>query len=110
MRVTAEIEGGMLVIRVPLAEFPLRSNLRLSRRESEVLDLLCAANENKEIANALCISTRTVKEHVSALLKKFHVRSRGEMMIARLTNAAATPIVSASTGGKNHHAHHAAQL
>jgi DNA-binding CsgD family transcriptional regulator/tetratricopeptide (TPR) repeat protein len=49
----------------------------LTRREDEVLALLCEGLRNEDIAERLVISTRTVDHHVSAVLGKIGVPSRG---------------------------------
>lgn len=49
----------------------------LTRRESEVLDLLVEGLRNEEIAARLVISVKTVDHHVSAVLGKLGVSSRG---------------------------------
>jgi DNA-binding CsgD family transcriptional regulator len=49
----------------------------LTRREDEVLLLLCDGLTNEEIASRLVLSTRTVDHHVSAVLGKLGVGSRG---------------------------------
>jgi DNA-binding NarL/FixJ family response regulator len=46
---------------------------RLTRQERRVCDLIAAGKCNKEIAKALEISTRTVEDHRSAVLKKMAV-------------------------------------
>ncbi|HET7686174.1 MAG TPA: response regulator transcription factor [Candidatus Limnocylindria bacterium] len=50
----------------------------LSSREMEVLRLLESGLTDREIADALTISTRTVESHVSAVLRKLAVRNRAE--------------------------------
>jgi DNA-binding CsgD family transcriptional regulator len=53
--------------------------IRLTRREEEVLNGLTRSLTNKEIAISLKLSERTVKFHVSSLLAKFNVRGRVEL-------------------------------
>ena len=48
----------------------------LTRRESEILDLICARHTNAEIAGKLFISVRTVDHHVSAVLAKLNAPTR----------------------------------
>ncbi|HEY0868301.1 MAG TPA: response regulator transcription factor [Fimbriimonas sp.] len=50
----------------------------LSRREVEVLECLAAGMKNAAIADKLCLSEKTVKTHVGAILKKLHVNDRTE--------------------------------
>jgi DNA-binding NarL/FixJ family response regulator len=52
--------------------------LGMTRRESEVLAGLCAGRTNAEISEQLFLSPRTVDHHVSAVLAKLGVSSRGE--------------------------------
>jgi DNA-binding NarL/FixJ family response regulator len=48
----------------------------LSPRELDVLQLIAAGKTNKGIANALYISEKTVKTHVSSIIAKLGVESR----------------------------------
>jgi len=48
----------------------------LTRREHEVLDLICAEQTNAEIAAKLFLSVKTVDHHVSAILGKLGVPTR----------------------------------
>ncbi|CAN5471711.1 response regulator transcription factor [soil metagenome] len=50
----------------------------LSDRESEILDLVAQGLRNKEIAAKLEIAEKTVKNHVSNILKALQVNSRTE--------------------------------
>ena len=56
----------------------LRPCLKLTRREREVLALLCHRLTDPEIAHLLCIGTRTVESHVARILAKLHARNRRE--------------------------------
>ena len=48
----------------------------LTRRESEILELVAAGLSNKEIANELSITEGTVKNHVHNALEKLHLTNR----------------------------------
>jgi DNA-binding NarL/FixJ family response regulator len=55
---------------------PVRS--RLTPREWEVLDLLCANRSTHEIAATLVLSIETVRSHVKSILRKMGVKNRAE--------------------------------
>lgn len=57
----------------------------LTSRELEVLRLLAAGKRNAEIATDLVVSRRTVDHHVSAILRKLDVRTRGEAVAAAMS-------------------------
>jgi DNA-binding CsgD family transcriptional regulator/tetratricopeptide (TPR) repeat protein len=63
--------------------------LGLTRREQEVLELLCEGRTNASIATKLVISPKTVDHHVSSVLAKLGVSRRTEVAAAK--RAAATP-------------------
>ena len=50
----------------------------LTRRELEVLLLLADGSGNAEIAERLIVSRKTVDHHVSAILRKLAVNTRGQ--------------------------------
>lgn len=54
----------------------------LSRRETEVLKLICQGNGNREIAANLFICEDTVKGHIKKIMQKMRVNSRSEIIVA----------------------------
>jgi NarL family two-component system response regulator LiaR len=56
----------------------------LTARELEVLRLIAQGKSNREIAQALTISEKTVKTHVSNILSKLHVDDRTQAAIYAL--------------------------
>ncbi len=58
----------------------------LTEREMEVLQCLVEGMSNKEIADRLFISDKTVKIHVSKIFKKFDVKSRSQVVIYAVQN------------------------
>lgn len=60
--------------------------VKLSPREIEILDLVARGNSNKIIGRKLNISDQTVKNHVSAILRKLEVNDRTEAVVYALRN------------------------
>jgi len=60
------------------ADRPTSALETLTPREAEIAELLAKGRSNGEIAKALDLSLFTVKNHVSNILMKLHVRSRTE--------------------------------
>ncbi len=52
----------------------------LSPREREVLEQLAKGHLYKEIANTLCISIGTVRQHIHKIYEKLHVQNRTEAL------------------------------
>jgi DNA-binding CsgD family transcriptional regulator len=52
----------------------------LSKRETEVLRLLCSGMTNRDIANTLFISEYTVKDHIKKIMGKVKATSRSEII------------------------------
>ena len=50
----------------------------ISERECEVMNLVLLGNTNAAIAETLCISLNTVKNHLKTIFKKMEVSSRAE--------------------------------
>ncbi|MGD0082426.1 MAG: response regulator transcription factor [Acidimicrobiales bacterium] len=70
--------------RLQRGEFWPGARLGLSRRESEVLELLVRGASNKEIASRLVLGEETVKTHVRAILRKLDVSDRAQAVGAAL--------------------------
>ncbi len=56
----------------------------LTKREKEVFDLLIQNYNTVEIARALMISEKTVRNHISNVIQKLGVSSRGQAVIELL--------------------------
>ncbi len=50
----------------------------LTDRERDVLRLLASGSSDREIADSLTISVRTVETHVGSILRKLDARNRSE--------------------------------
>jgi len=72
------------VKRIPRGARPTTQSNRfgLTRREAEVLELLSKGLRNSAIARALFVSQKTVDHHVSSILSKLGVPSRGAAVVA----------------------------
>ncbi|MFT0474866.1 response regulator transcription factor [Pseudomonas antarctica] len=55
--------------------------MKITSRESEVMDLLVHGLTNKEIGRELGISNHTVRDHISAMLRKTNTASRVELAV-----------------------------
>lgn len=70
-----EVEGAQtLNMTTPAAKRPDS----LTRRETEVLDLIARGLSNQEIAADLVLSVRTVERHVSSIYAKIGAKNRAE--------------------------------
>lgn len=79
-------EGALMIRRLParageprLLELRVRRRAphrELTARECEVLELVASGDSNAAIARALCISPRTVENHLRAIYRKLEVNSR----------------------------------
>jgi len=69
---------------LPLAEQPL------TEREVEVLRLVARGLSNQEIGEALVVSERTVRNHVSNILEKLHLANRTQAALYALKEGLAS--------------------
>lgn len=58
----------------------------LTRRECEVLQMLADGKSNRGIGEALFISEKTVKNHVSNILQKMNVNDRTQAVVVAIKN------------------------
>jgi len=65
--------------------------LPLSTREVEILDCMVRGLSNREIAEALFISEQTVKNHMSRLFHKLHVRDRLQAVLFAIQHGWVNP-------------------
>jgi DNA-binding NarL/FixJ family response regulator len=63
----------------------------LTRREEEVLELICKGYSNKEIADSLFISQKTVEGHKSNLMDKTQTKSAINLMLFAIKNQLIDP-------------------
>jgi DNA-binding NarL/FixJ family response regulator len=63
----------------------------LTDREREIADLVAGALTNRQIAERLVLSERTVESHVRNVLGKLGLANRTEIATARLRARAADP-------------------
>ncbi len=59
---------------------------QLKPRQAQILKLICSQYTNKEIANALGLSIRTIDAHRDVLLKKTQSKNTVGLVIYALSN------------------------
>jgi ATP/maltotriose-dependent transcriptional regulator MalT len=64
---------------------------RLSSRETEIMTLIAAGHSNGEIATALTVAEKTVKNHVNRIYAKLGVGSRRAAITYWLGNGNGNP-------------------
>lgn len=61
----------------------VRSDDLLTKRELEIVDLVCLGLRNKQIANRCDLTEGTVKIHLNSVFRKLGVASRAELIVNR---------------------------
>ena len=86
------VNSGEAVLSPPITRLVIEDYLRwgdikfrqndsgLSPREREVLQLIAEGYTNKQIAEILCISIKTVQSHRSNLMQKLDLHNQGELI------------------------------
>lgn len=62
----------------------------LSPREQQVLELIAQGLQNKEVADRLCLSIKTVEAHRTSIMDKWNVHNAVEMVRMGLTRKVLT--------------------
>lgn len=95
--------AGRIVAHVKTARLraDAEAKLRLSSREAQIVAHLLRGRTNKEIANLLAISEKTVKHYMGVLMQKLNARNRVEVVIAaqQLETASAGRLPQARANG-----------
>jgi two-component system, NarL family, response regulator LiaR len=60
----------------PLAQASTETIALLSKREREIIELIAKGHTEREVADALFISFKTVKTHITNIYQKLHVNTR----------------------------------
>lgn len=60
--------------------------IKLTKREKDVLNLLVKGNSNKDMADTLFISEKTVKNHLTSIFRKLNVKDRTQAAVYALKN------------------------
>jgi DNA-binding NarL/FixJ family response regulator len=63
----------------------------LTKRETQILTYVAEGNTNKEIAHILSISEQTIKNHVSAILRKLNANDRAHAVTLALHSGWISP-------------------
>ena len=63
----------------------------LTKRETQILTYVAEGNTNKEIAHILSISEQTIKNHVSAILRKLNANDRAHAVALALRSGWISP-------------------
>lgn len=69
-----------------LANERRKDDTRLTKREKDILQLLVAGKSNKEMADQLFISEKTVKNHLTNIFRKLAVKDRTQAAVYALKN------------------------
>lgn len=60
-----------------------RSDELLTKREHEIVDLVCLGLRNRQIADQCSLTEGTVKIHLNSIFRKLNVASRAELIVNR---------------------------
>ncbi len=91
VRAVTTVHGGGVVFGASLAariaevltsaSRPERPFPELTERETEVLDLIAAGRSNSQIAQALFLSPKTIRNNITSILSKLQATDRSEVIV-----------------------------
>ncbi|MGJ0392081.1 MAG: response regulator [Methylocystis sp.] len=84
-RVAAKILSEFRRVKASSTQMREEKEEPLTERERDVLNRVAAGKGNREIAREMGLAEGTVKNHVSTILAKLHLRSRTELAIRALS-------------------------
>jgi DNA-binding NarL/FixJ family response regulator len=76
----------------PVREEPTHPDAGLTKRESDVLQLLAKGCSNREISRQLFLSEKTVKAHLAAVFRKLGVTNRTQAAMVAVTKGLSGPV------------------
>jgi DNA-binding NarL/FixJ family response regulator len=79
---------------------PAGSDTRLTTRERQVLKLVAEGRKNREIADLLSISIKTVEKHRTSLMKKLDLHNAAELTSYAIRHRYVDPDVTHRPGGQ----------
>ncbi len=79
-------EGAWPVRTVAVAPVKITVKLPLSPREIQILQVIAQGYSNKEVAQVLCISNHTLKNHLNNIFKKLEVEDRTQALMLSVRN------------------------
>ncbi|WP_051342287.1 helix-turn-helix transcriptional regulator [Pseudonocardia spinosispora] len=79
-------------------EFPVDDEAaQLTDREREIADIVAQGSTNRQIAEKLVLSTRTVQTHVANIMRKLGMHSRHEIVLWRSRREGLSPSAGSTT-------------
>src|SRR5262249_6907271 len=78
---TAHANRLIEIVSMPHPEAPPYAFPELTEREREILELIAQGQSNAEIANALVLSSGTVRNYVSSIFSKLQVADRAQAIV-----------------------------
>jgi DNA-binding NarL/FixJ family response regulator len=74
-----------------------RSEYNLTQRENDILALLSEGRSNRQIAQALFLSEKTVKAHLAAIFRKLGVTNRTQAAMVAVQQMGVGPVPGAAS-------------